>query len=131
MKQFKNISEVAKHLLKEQGIKIKTEYVNDFNYDANWVYLPRVYSYDVFKAKVRVLQSGIDTVKNCIKITYDIDVFSRAEIVAKVNKIKHLIPYHINGTCQQHLTVNSLEQVLVCYECNNSVKQEVKQLLKV
>lgn len=130
MKQFKNISEVAKHLLKKQGIKVKTEYVNDFNYDANWVYLPRVYSQDVFKAKVRVLQSGIDTVKNCIKITYDVEVFSRAEIVAKVNRIKHLIPYHINGTCQQHLTVSSLEQLLVCYERNNSVKQEVRELLK-
>src|SRR5690606_5117538 len=130
MKQFKNISEVAKHLLKEQGIKVKTEYVADLNYDANWVYLPRVYSYDVFKAKVRVLQNGIDTVKNCIKITYDVDVFSRAEIVAKVNNIKHLIPYHINGTCQTSLTVRSLEQLLVCYERNNSIKQEVKQLLK-
>lgn len=130
MKQFKSINEVAKHLLKEQGIKVKTEYVADFNYDANWIYLPRVYSYDVFKAKVRVLQNGIDTVKNCIKITYDVDVFSRAEIVAKVNNIKHLIPYHINGTCQTFLTVRILEQLLVCYERNNSVKQEVKQLLK-
>lgn len=130
MKQFKNISEVAKHLLIQQGIKVKTEYVVDFNYDANWIYLPRVYSYDVFKAKVRVLQNGIDTVKNCIKITYDVDVFSRAEILAKVNSIKHLIPYHIKGTCQNHLTVSNLEQLLVCYERNNSVKQEVKELLK-
>lgn len=126
---MKNISEVAKYLLKEQGIKVSTVYVNDFKYDDKWVFLPRIYSYRHNKAKFRILTNEQDKVKNCLKITFDLDRVTRQEVVNKINRIKHLIPYHINGTCQMHLTVRSLEQLLTCYEPNNSIKKEVKELI--
>jgi len=121
---------LAKELLKNQSIKVSTCYVDNFKYDENWIYLPRIYAYDYKKAKVRILTNGKDHVKNCLKITFDKDVHTKKDIQKKLNSVLHLIKYHINGTCQHHLTINNLEILLTCYDHKNKIKENVKLMLQ-
>ena len=121
---------LAKELLKNQSIKISTCYVDNFKYDENWVYLPRVYACDYRKAKVRILTNGKDQVKNCLKITFDKDIHTKKEIENKLNSVLHLVKYHLHGSCQTFLTVNNLSQLLTCYDRKNKIKEDVELMLQ-
>tara|TARA_R110001583_G_scaffold24100_1_gene88187 strand:+ start:640 stop:1059 length:420 start_codon:yes stop_codon:yes gene_type:complete len=122
---MKSYSEIAKEQVKLSEIKIKTEYVEDFNYDDNWIYLPRIYACDYRKAKVRILKTGIDRVKNCIKITFNPDRHKKDYIEFLVKNKLHLIKYHLHGSCQTFLTISNLEQLLVCYDVRNKISPDL------
>ena len=126
---MRNYSQIAKEQIKLLGIKIKTEYVNDFKYDENWVYIPRIYSGDYRKAKVRILKNDVDRVKNCIKITFDKDRHSKKYIEHLLKSKIHLVKYHLHGSCQNFLRISELEQLIICYDRRNKIIPEIKELL--
>jgi len=128
---MKNYSEIANELIKKAEIKVKTAYVNDFNYSDSWVYLPRVYSSNYQKAKVRMLSTGTDKVKNCIKITYNPDRYTKQEIESKIKSVQHLIKYHLHGSCQNFLSVRNLVQLLTIYDSKNKIKESAKNTLQL
>jgi hypothetical protein len=127
MKRIESYSELATELSKSKEIKVSTHYGNDYN--SLWVYIPRVYAMQWQKAKVRVLTPN-DTVKNCLKITFNPDRYDRKDIERIINSNISLIKRQLHGTCQTHLTCNNLLQILTGVLGRNGLPtEEAKQAL--
>jgi len=124
---MKTYSELAKHLAIQKGLKVETHYGNKYSQYA--VYIPRVYSGDYRKAKIRVLREG-DGVKNCLKITFNPDLWTKEQVEGIINSMKAVIKNNLHGTCQTHLTVRDLRQIVTgVLGLNGQPTNEAKQLL--
>lgn len=125
----RNYSELAKILAVKKGVKVSNYYGTE--YSENWVYLPRIYSSNPNKAKVRILKPG-DNVKNCLKITFDLDKISKKEIEFLINSNIKIIKYNLHGSCQTFLRCNDLLQILTGIIGKNGLPtEETKKLLNV
>lgn len=105
----KTFTELAQILAKKQEIKV-TQYYG-IEYNPQWVYIPRIYANNKDKAKVRVLKQG-DNVKNCLKITFNPERYTRKDIERIINNNIPVIKNQLHGTCQTFLRINDLLEVL-------------------
>jgi hypothetical protein len=125
----RNYSELAKILAVKKGVKVSNYYGTEYN--ENWIYIPRIYSSNPNKAKVRVLKPG-ENVKNCLKITFDLDKISKKEIEFLINSNIVTIKRNLRGSCQTFLTCSNLLQVLTGIIGKNALPtEEAKNLLNV
>lgn len=106
---MKNFGQLAEAKAKEMGIKVMTHYGNDYNKYS--VFIPRVYHNNKHKAKIRVLKDS-DTVKNCMKITFDNERYTKRQIENIVNSNINVIKVQLLGSCQTFLRCNDLTKVI-------------------
>jgi len=124
-----NHEKLVNEIAIEKGIKVCYHYGNDYN--KLWVYIPRIYNNNPFKAKVRVLKDS-DKVKNCLKITFDVERYDKADIEYLIRKNKRVIQNHLQGTCQTFITITSLTKILTgIVQSNGKVNQEFSNRLKL
>ena len=110
-----NTTETAKKWLLTNEIRIKSVYVPDGLYDPNWIYINRIGNCS--KPKFRVLENGRDTVKNCIKITFNQDRHDREYLRHLINSRLKLIAFYSHGSCHRFINHDIIAQVIsgLCY----------------
>jgi hypothetical protein len=123
----KTYSDLAKILIKQMEIKICYHYGNEYNDHS--VFIPRVYHSNKFKAKVRVLKHS-DNVKNCLKITFNPERYTKKQIENMINLNIRIIKNQLCGSCQSFLRINELNQVLTGLIGQNGIhKTEAREML--
>ncbi len=112
VKKFINFNAYAKQWLKDNHIKVSTAYVEGGDYNEAFVYLNRVSNYDPNKSSYRVLVKGKDTVKNCIKITFDTERVDKNQIEFTLKTMHKVLSLYANGTCQRAISCVTVGLVL-------------------
>lgn len=124
---MKTYSELAQHLAIKKGIKVVQHYGTQYN-DYS-VFVPRIYSCNYNNAKVRILRQG-DNVKNCLKITFDPDKWTKGQIESLITSNIRVFKHNLHGSCQSFMTINNLTQILVgIIGRNGIVTKEAKLML--
>lgn len=127
-RKFATYSQYAQNWLKENGLKLKTVYVEDGNYNPYFIYLNRIANSNPNKRSFRILRRGKDTVKNCIMITFDTERHDKAYLEYKIQSKLRLFKHLANGTCQSFITQDIVAQIMS--GCYNDRGQTVKEVLE-
>lgn len=107
-----NYNQHLKRIQEEARIKVRTADLRRQQYDPAWIYLNRI------GAKVRILTEADaihngGTIRNAIKITWDPDTYTRAQMIAHVRReLKGLEYFATHGTCQQCIRCSEVATVL-------------------
>lgn len=107
---FENYGQLSEHLFNAMGLKVETVYIQDGNYSDYAIYINRIGNCS--KPKFRVLKSGIDKVKNCLKITYNPNVWERKYLVYLIEANKNRLAHLSIGTCHRFLRHGIVKEVL-------------------
>ena len=108
--KFKTYSEYAKNWLFINQIKLKTVYVENGNYNPHFVYINRIANGN--KPKFRILKRNEDKVKNCIMITFNIEVVDKEYICYLIESQLKIIAHWSHGSCHRFVTKNDIAQIL-------------------
>jgi hypothetical protein len=109
-RKFATYSHYAKNWLIENEIKLKTVYVEDGNYNPNFIYINRIANCG--KPKFRILQRGKDTVKNCLLITFNTERHDREYLCYLIQSKMHLLRFLAHGSCQTFINQDTLAQII-------------------
>ena len=126
VQKFATYREYANQWLIDNGIKLKTVFIQDGNYNPYFIYLNRVSRYDKNKANFRILQRGKDTVKNCIMVTFDTERHDREYLCYLIQNMQPVLKQWCNGSCQTFITQYHVAMILSgAINRNGQVNKEV------
>ena len=116
--KFKSYQQLAAHLFNEMELKVQTvEILNPEEYGRHAIYITRIGNCGY--PKFRVINTGSEHVRNCLKLTYNPDRWSKEYLIQLVNSRKALLARFCHGSCHSFINHDILKQVLtgVCYGC--------------
>jgi len=120
--------DLANKKLLEQGLKIEVAYIENSNYSKYAIYLNRIAN--AGKPKFRVLTTE-DDVKNCIKITFNPDMYERGYLVHMIKSKLPLFAHLSHGSCHSTINKRTVAEIITGIVGRNGLPTpEAKEELK-
>lgn len=93
------------------GLKVETVYITDpSQYGTHAIYLNRIANYA--NPKFRILDTGTEHVKNCMKITYNPDRWEKHEVEHLIRTRLRYLAHWSMGSCHKYIRQGTVKETL-------------------
>lgn len=95
----------------EMGLKVETVYISDpSQYGRHAVYVNRIANFA--NPKFRVIATDREHVKNCLKVTYNPDRWTKEQVERLIRSRSVLLSRYSCGTCQKFIRHREMKDAL-------------------